>query len=624
MPTTNYTYLAQFEPGTYHPVFDPTGLLPANVVTGEVHTITPANDRDFHFIVPIFAPFFKADVELIYEPPSGPSRTLVEGDDYLLAFEFIGASRGCAKPVYGGISFLNNQLTGKIRLNKYRTIGGNWCLSLPLITQILANGVNNPRTTAWEQVTNYPTLFPVIDHEWNLVDMVGMSKVVEGLSDIADAIANRPVPVLPVGLTDHLNDFNNPHQVTKAQVGLGLANNYATATNTEAVVGTATDKHVTPAGVKAAVDQAQGDISLELQAHITDLDNPHEVTKLQVGLGNVQNYPIATQAEAQAHVANDRYMTPARTWDEILFSFGSALNAALGNVTVSGVLTVANSIRVAQSTGGVSGGFLFSEPGIDTGLVSPGDNVMDVYSAGQNQMRFDQAQGIVQMFRRLQGATLPTSLIGGDSTNNGSFTCRADGAGDYAVAGMSFHNNNYAIKMGVRSDGFFGLGGWSRGSWSLYSDPGGNLVAAGNVVAYSDPRLKENERDIVGASKLLRELGGGKYFTWKHGIAHTQAKAGKQDIGVMANDNLLRLFPEMVVPSISIEGVTYNMVAYEKFAPVLISAHNEHDVRIEQLEQQLAEALAQLKTRDSVLSDLTTKFDSIMRRLSGLENKRLR
>lgn len=620
MPIVNYTYLPQFEPGTYHPVFDPTGLLPANIVTGEVHTITPANGRDYHFTVPLFAPFFSGDQELIYEPAVGSPRPLVEGVDYLLAFEFIGASRGCAKPVYGGISFLNNQLAGKIRFNKYRTIGGNWCLNLPEITQILANRVNNPRTTAWEQVTNYPTLFPVIDHEWNLIDMVGMSKVVESLGDIADAIAARPVPVLPVDLIDHLEDFDNPHQVTKAQVLLGLANNYATATNAETVAGVATNLHVTPSGAKALVDQSQGDIMLELQAHITDISNPHEVTKAQVLLGLVENYPVASQLEAQQHVATNRYMTPQRVWDELLFGFGAQLNASFGSVSVAGSLTMGGILKLFPGTTGV-GGFVFNEIGADTGISSPGDNIMSMISAGVEQMRFNEGTQVIQNFKRMQGATVPTALINGDGTNNGSFVCRMDGGGDYAVAGMTFHNSAYGIKMGIRADGYFGLGGWSRGSWSLYSDPGGNLVAAGNITAYSDPRLKENIREITGASKLLRQLTG-NYFTWRFGIPHIEQKAGKEDLGVLA-DQVAAIFPQIVYKSISLEGVEYNMVAYDKLVPVLIQGHNEHDVRIEELEEKLAAAIAKIEQRDKVIGDLTGKYDAIMRRLSRLEDQRI-
>lgn len=48
-------------------------------------------------------------------------------------------------------------------------------------------------------------------------------------------------------------------------------------------------------------------------AHSARTDNPHGVTKSQVGLGSVLNYGVASQAEAEAGVSSSKYMTPERT-----------------------------------------------------------------------------------------------------------------------------------------------------------------------------------------------------------------------------------------------------------------------------------------------------------------------
>ena len=50
-----------------------------------------------------------------------------------------------------------------------------------------------------------------------------------------------------------------------------------------------------------------------LSTHTGRTDNPHGVTKDQVGLGSVQNYGVATQAQAEAGAASNVYMTPQRT-----------------------------------------------------------------------------------------------------------------------------------------------------------------------------------------------------------------------------------------------------------------------------------------------------------------------
>jgi hypothetical protein len=67
---------------------------------------------------------------------------------------------------------------------------------------------------------------------------------------------------------------------------------------------------------KAEIDTLQSsvnNVSSSLDAHASNTSNPHGVTKAQVGLGNVQNYGIATQAQAEAGTANNVYMTPLRT-----------------------------------------------------------------------------------------------------------------------------------------------------------------------------------------------------------------------------------------------------------------------------------------------------------------------
>lgn len=54
-----------------------------------------------------------------------------------------------------------------------------------------------------------------------------------------------------------------------------------------------------------------------LIAHINNKTNPHAVTKSQVGLGSVENYGIASAAEAKAGTSNAKYVTPVRVKEAI-------------------------------------------------------------------------------------------------------------------------------------------------------------------------------------------------------------------------------------------------------------------------------------------------------------------
>ena len=75
-------------------------------------------------------------------------------------------------------------------------------------------------------------------------------------------------------LTAHIQNQNNPHSVTKQQVGLGNVTN---------------------------VEQAS---KQDFNNHATNHNNPHGVTKTQVGLGNVTNVEQASKQEFNAHATN--------------------------------------------------------------------------------------------------------------------------------------------------------------------------------------------------------------------------------------------------------------------------------------------------------------------------------
>ena len=137
-------------------------------------------------------------------------------------------------------------------------------------------------------------------------------------------------------LTGHVNNRNNPHSVTKEQVGLGNVtnveqaskqdfNNHATNRNnphgvTKEQVGLAnvtnveqasktdfdahsrdTTKHITQQERTAWNSKADG---RALTDHTGNRSNPHGVTKAQVGLGNVVNVEQASKSEFNFHSQN--------------------------------------------------------------------------------------------------------------------------------------------------------------------------------------------------------------------------------------------------------------------------------------------------------------------------------
>jgi hypothetical protein len=175
----------------------------------------------------------------------------------------------------------------------------------------------------------------------------------------------------------------------------------------------------------------------------------------------------------------------------------------------------------------------------------------------------------------ITGAQNSLNMTAGNSTNLGSFVAKASGAGDGNLAGITFWNDSYAIKMGVRSDGLFGIGGWSRGAWSWYSDASGNTVSAGNMSGYSDPRLKENVVTIADPFNIINAIDGVR-FNWNSHSKLVEGKWGKSDYGVLA-DQVKSVMPEIVTPSIKDEEnqEIYDTVDYTRLVPVLLEAIKE-------------------------------------------------
>ena len=103
-------------------------------------------------------------------------------------------------------------------------------------------------------------------------------------------------------LTDHTGNRNNPHGVTKAQVGLGNVTNVEQASKTDFDAHARdTTKHITQQERTSWNSKADG---RALTDHTGNRNNPHGVTKAQVGLGNVTNVEQASKSEFNSHSQN--------------------------------------------------------------------------------------------------------------------------------------------------------------------------------------------------------------------------------------------------------------------------------------------------------------------------------
>lgn len=130
-------------------------------------------------------------------------------------------------------------------------------------------------------------------------------------------------------LDDHISDKNNPHNVTKADVELGNVDNTSDA-----------DKPVSTAQAQAILE-----VQTNLSEHEANLSNPHGVTKAQVGLSNVDNTsdmnkPVSTAQQTALDNKVDKVLldtnavlTTSGTGEVVATSQESAFNKPFSDTT---------------------------------------------------------------------------------------------------------------------------------------------------------------------------------------------------------------------------------------------------------------------------------------------------
>lgn len=101
-------------------------------------------------------------------------------------------------------------------------------------------------------------------------------------------------------------------------------------------------------------DNRMNHIEEGIYSHTNDTSNPHKVTAAQVGLGNVQNFGLATEDEAKQAISNAKYMTPSLTQAVLSANINSIAYANSADGT-DGFTTVYPNLNLLDGTKDFSG-----------------------------------------------------------------------------------------------------------------------------------------------------------------------------------------------------------------------------------------------------------------------------
>jgi hypothetical protein len=182
-----------------------------------------------------------------------------------------------------------------------------------------------------------------------------------------------------------------------------------------------------------------------------------------------------------------------------------------------------------------------------------------------------------------RGGDTVTSIINFQTNNGGrlgatdSAKLQAYSTGNNA-AFMSFHKaGHFAINFGIDDDNVMRIGGWSAAADLFQMDMSGNLTMKGDVIAFSDERVKENIRTLDSALEKTLKLRGVSY-------TRTDSNDKSTKIGVIAQE-ILAVVPEVV--SRDANG-TYG-VSYGNIVGLLIEAIKEQQQQIDELKKRVGE-----------------------------------
>lgn len=113
----------------------------------------------------------------------------------------------------------------------------------------------------------------------------------------------------------------------------------------------------------------------------------------------------------------------------------------------------------------------------------------------------------------------------------------------------------------------------SGGGWAAYVDNSGNLVATGNVSAYSDESLKTNVRTVDNAVEKVKAM---------RGVYYDRVDDAHPRVGVIAQE-MQTVLPEVIYQT----GEGLLAVAYGDIAGVFIEAIKAQAIAIEDLQNRV-------------------------------------
>lgn len=280
-----------------------------------------------------------------------------------------------------------------------------------------------------ENTTNYTLKKPSQDDLYNISDHNENMDIVDTELHKVSVTAQNTAE----SLSSHTGSKNNPHNVTKAQIGLGSVPNVSTNNQTPTYSVPSANAALSSGEVLSTAFGKIAKAVNSLISHLSNVSNPHSVTKAQVGLSNVNN-----TADSAKSVASAARLTTARTIALGGQLTGSASFNGTANISLNASYTLASSVDNRKGYVRFTNGLLLQWGNVS---ITPTPNEIT-----SQAVTFSQEYGFI-----------PVVVVNGQTTGMGS-TVKGVSASDITVTGFMANivrENSYATTIIWIAIGFY-------------------------------------------------------------------------------------------------------------------------------------------------------------------------
>jgi hypothetical protein len=332
--------------------FDSTRKLPRNRVLREYHDLSKQAGLTYRTFVLDHGYFYTEHLEI----SDSAGYELVPEEDFQCIAVSAKAQTLTGFEVCSVIVILNPRVTQDVFVNA-SMVGGEFCDVTPAIADMSAGLLNPTRNPTYRNITGKPDEFEVGGHLhafWELYGFEGFCEAIDRITIAKLAVSARTYGVigddydakmarldaeltaLLAQLAVHLATVN-PHKVTQTQVGLSDVQNFPVITATEAsTLGfNSAQRYLTVQRFKTMLDV---NFVNDLNAHINNNNNPHQVTAAQADTYTIPETEVGLGYRLdKTATAISTYKLQGYDWNNLYNYTRSGLN---GGIITSGVVSM--------------------------------------------------------------------------------------------------------------------------------------------------------------------------------------------------------------------------------------------------------------------------------------------